>query len=172
MWKENGKSVQRTKDKQDKIRQWVPGKTSWSTWLFWRSKQAQPVTTINRTERHQAKTSTNLQLVLQVQFYQQTLVLWILKLSSCHDFTVSTGYLHMLRRKSFSLKFLLLLRKGSFSLTCSLYVPYCKEIITYCHTSINAEKDYFFPLHNSFLPCLLCLSPPQVFSLYSQAHDF
>jgi len=43
-------------------------------------KQAKPVTTINRTERNQAKTTTGILIVLQVQFYQQKLVLSILKL--------------------------------------------------------------------------------------------
>lgn len=59
------------------------------------SKKAKPVTAINRTERDQAKSSTDLLIVLQVQFYQQMPVLSILKLSSYDDFTVSTGDLHI-----------------------------------------------------------------------------
>lgn len=50
------------------------------------SKQAKPVTTINRTERDQAKSSTDLLIVLRVQFYQRTLVLLIL---NCPNMAIS-----------------------------------------------------------------------------------
>lgn len=50
------------------------------------SKQAKPITTINRTERDQAKSSTDLLIVLWVQFYQRMLVLSIL---NCPNMTIS-----------------------------------------------------------------------------------
>lgn len=72
-----------SKDQRASKIKFVPGRTSTKHLALLQkcgSKQAKPVTTINKIERDQAKSSTGLLIVLQVQFYQQMLLLSILKL--------------------------------------------------------------------------------------------